>query len=482
MFISVAFSPDGTKIVSSSANDPDKRWDPMILIWNVDEKSWPKELCRIAGRNFTKEEWQDYMGNRPYEQTCPQYPVHLSILEFWLIEAINEQTLSKVEESYSKVKGSAQEYTLKTPVIELWLKIINNALQQSKVALAKQMWLDSVLWENNFRNDQLDFEPWLNVMDTTAQQGEVQFANEMWQQIKALAKDVDGNKVDFELWLDAMDTTAQQGEAQFANEMWQQIKAWAKDVDGNKVDFELWLDAMDTTAQQGEAQFANEIWQQIKALAKDVDGNKVDFELWLDAMDATIQQEEIKLVNRMWRQIKVWGNEVDSNQLPLNEFKKAAYDFAKIGTPKTTNFIGELYTQLREWSIETSDADLNNGICWDGSRYGFAEEVFPACEWAVALAQNKVDAQENRENVKDEQYDLSSYRDSRGLALAHLGKFEEAIPDFKVFLNALQEEVIKNEQKIASRKDWIKKLKKEKILLQKKLWIGCVMVNLNLTL
>ena len=70
----VAFSPDSTKVVSASREDPNNRWDHTILIWDVDEESWKERLCRIAGRNFTREEWQHYLGNRPYEKTCPQYP------------------------------------------------------------------------------------------------------------------------------------------------------------------------------------------------------------------------------------------------------------------------------------------------------------------------------------------------------------------------------------------------------------------------
>ena len=47
----------------------------MILIWDVgNESSWKEKLCRIAGRNFTQEEWQRYLDDRPYEKTCPQYP------------------------------------------------------------------------------------------------------------------------------------------------------------------------------------------------------------------------------------------------------------------------------------------------------------------------------------------------------------------------------------------------------------------------
>ena len=71
---SVAFSPDGKQVVSGSSDDPNYRWDYMIFIWDVDEESWIQRLCRIAGRNFTQAEWQNYLDGRPYERTCPQYP------------------------------------------------------------------------------------------------------------------------------------------------------------------------------------------------------------------------------------------------------------------------------------------------------------------------------------------------------------------------------------------------------------------------
>jgi hypothetical protein len=30
--------------------------------------------CRIAGRNLTRDEWEQYYPNRPYEVTCRQWP------------------------------------------------------------------------------------------------------------------------------------------------------------------------------------------------------------------------------------------------------------------------------------------------------------------------------------------------------------------------------------------------------------------------
>jgi hypothetical protein len=71
---SVAFSPDGQTLASGS-------WDATIILWNIE-----KEACRAAGRNFTVEEWQRYLGDRPYEPTCLEWPPHPSAVEAGLWE------------------------------------------------------------------------------------------------------------------------------------------------------------------------------------------------------------------------------------------------------------------------------------------------------------------------------------------------------------------------------------------------------------
>jgi hypothetical protein len=40
----------------------------------VNVNSWIKRACAIANRNLTRNEWESYMGDRPYRKTCRNLP------------------------------------------------------------------------------------------------------------------------------------------------------------------------------------------------------------------------------------------------------------------------------------------------------------------------------------------------------------------------------------------------------------------------
>ncbi|TKB94872.1 MAG: hypothetical protein E8D41_02855 [Nitrospira sp.] len=72
---SLAWSPDGKTLASGSD-------DNSIRLWNVTTRqsfqpsSDPVIVsgCRIANRNLTHAEWTQYMGDNPYQATCPELP------------------------------------------------------------------------------------------------------------------------------------------------------------------------------------------------------------------------------------------------------------------------------------------------------------------------------------------------------------------------------------------------------------------------
>jgi WD40 repeat protein len=64
---SVAFSPDGKVLASSDSFGA-------IRTWNLDVDSLRIAACTRANRNLTTDEWNAYIGEGPYQKTCPDLP------------------------------------------------------------------------------------------------------------------------------------------------------------------------------------------------------------------------------------------------------------------------------------------------------------------------------------------------------------------------------------------------------------------------
>ena len=66
---SVAFFPDGKRILSSGGG-------PDAHLWDVDFARWTVLACAIANRNLSRAEWRQYVGDAAvYEPVCRELPV-----------------------------------------------------------------------------------------------------------------------------------------------------------------------------------------------------------------------------------------------------------------------------------------------------------------------------------------------------------------------------------------------------------------------
>jgi WD40 repeat protein len=58
------FTPDGSHLVTIYD-------DGHGAVWPVTTAAWKARACRVAGRNFTPEEWHRFVGGRSYSTVCP---------------------------------------------------------------------------------------------------------------------------------------------------------------------------------------------------------------------------------------------------------------------------------------------------------------------------------------------------------------------------------------------------------------------------
>jgi WD40 repeat protein len=63
----VAFSPDGGRVVSGS-------WDGTARVWRWRPEDLIAEACARLDRNLTRAEWRQYLPDEPYRSTCPNLP------------------------------------------------------------------------------------------------------------------------------------------------------------------------------------------------------------------------------------------------------------------------------------------------------------------------------------------------------------------------------------------------------------------------
>ncbi len=63
-----AVTRDGTTLLTGNADNG------TVQLLDLNLPTWPQRACRIANRNLTRQEWRQYLGDLPYQLTCPGLP------------------------------------------------------------------------------------------------------------------------------------------------------------------------------------------------------------------------------------------------------------------------------------------------------------------------------------------------------------------------------------------------------------------------
>ena len=58
-----AFSVDGRTLFTPVV-------DGLVMAWDLRPTSWVRAACSIAGRNLTRAEWRQHVGDAKYDETC----------------------------------------------------------------------------------------------------------------------------------------------------------------------------------------------------------------------------------------------------------------------------------------------------------------------------------------------------------------------------------------------------------------------------
>ena len=62
------FFPDGTHVLGDFGSTG--------VVWNVDPVAWEAQACRVAHRDLTREEWNDFLGQRTHRPVCAAEQPH----------------------------------------------------------------------------------------------------------------------------------------------------------------------------------------------------------------------------------------------------------------------------------------------------------------------------------------------------------------------------------------------------------------------
>jgi hypothetical protein len=59
------FTPDGKRVIVMTTEGEGFAWDVTL-------DGWERQACAVAGRDLTRDEWDEFLPERSYERVCSQ--------------------------------------------------------------------------------------------------------------------------------------------------------------------------------------------------------------------------------------------------------------------------------------------------------------------------------------------------------------------------------------------------------------------------
>jgi tetratricopeptide (TPR) repeat protein len=426
---SVAFSPDGQTVATGSS-------DQTIRLWRVSVEPWATRACRVAGRNLSWDEWQHYLGDRPYQKTCPSLPIHPSVLA--MVETmVQEQGMDRAITHYQTMIADS------SPEIEAHARQVY-AQQLVQEANDQSQSGDLVAATTTF-SQALELDPTLELTPTT--RARQLYAHALVQKGERLAGGGDlitatatmSQALELDPTLELTPTTharqiyvgtlvsrgersAYQGDLITATATMSQALEFDPTLELTPTTRARQLNA-DTLVREGEKLAGAGLFSSA-TIPRQNPGDLITATATLSQaleLDPTLDLTPTTHARQIHAQFLVEASSVLALEGDII---------------RATAFLSR--AQELDPAVKMTANDWN-ALCWYGSLWGYAAEVMDACQQAVSLEPTH-----------------GGIRDSRGLARALTGDTEGAMDDFAAFV--LWASSNEQAEAIEQRKQWYQAL------------------------
>ena len=400
--------------IFSLAFDPEQRWlatgseNGAVRLWDLDMVHLQSEACWNVGRNLTWQEWDQYFSAEPiYRTTCPEYPVHPSVVQRQLEEGdiawqAGDQAaaMARFQQAAAWDSSVDPDQAADASKLKAYERLIGEGQRlasQGDLETAFARFDQALRLDPKAPIDELHAQAQANafrwLIDTAVQ---LLKSDQIQQAIEKLAEAVKLSDT-----FDAGRIKEIRSKAKFGIVVVSEEESMLLSLASKA--------APEVAAREFAAAFLLQLGRNVWGWPKKSD----------DSFDVQYAIAKFELAKSL-------DPSLDLD--PENEARRRLIDYWLEGSDSLSDSGSYQYQAGRvHKAVELIDPNLDlpaetwNSVCWFGSLYGFAAQVADsACEKAVVLAAES---------------DAPDFHDSRGLARALTERCVWAISDFQVFVN-----------------------------------------------